>query len=106
MHCFFLVYGIAMGMTSVFQKPGKGGVYVNEKQIFVNKEHKDNVFRILYRDDKKRQIELYNAVSGKNYTEDADLEVVTLKHAIYMGMKNDLAFIVSDDLHLDRKSVV
>ena len=73
---------------------------MNEKQVFVNKEHKDNVFRILYRDDKTRQIELYNAVSGKNYTEDADLEVVTLKHAIYMGMKNDLAFIVSDDLHL------
>ena len=73
---------------------------MNEKQVFVNKEHKDNVFRILYRNDKTRQIELYNAVSGKNYTEDADLEVVTLKHAIYMGMKNDLAFIVSDDLHL------
>ena len=63
---------------------------MSEKQIFVNKEHKDSVFCILYRDDKKRQMELYNAVSGKRYTDTAGLEVVTLKHAIYMGMKNDV----------------
>lgn len=73
---------------------------MNEKQIHINREYKDNVFRILYRDDKERQMELYNAVSGRNYTDAAALQVVTLKHAIYMGMKNDLAFIVSDDLHL------
>ena len=73
---------------------------MSEKQILVNQKHKDNVFRILYRDDKKRQMELYNAVSGKNYTDAEELQVVTLKHAIYMGMKNDLAFIVFDDLHL------
>ena len=73
---------------------------MSEKQILVNQKHKDNVFRILYRDDKKRQMELYNAVSGKNYTDAEELQVVTLKHAIYMGMKNDLAFIVFDELHL------
>ena len=55
---------------------------MSEKQILVNQKHKDNVFRILYRDDKKRQMELYNAVSGKNYTDAEELQVVTLKHAI------------------------
>ena len=73
---------------------------MSEKQILVNREYKDNVFRILFRDDKERQMELYHAVSGKKCMDAADLQVVTLKHAIYMGMKNDLAFIVSDDLHL------
>ena len=70
------------------------------KQPLVVDEYKDTVFRILYRDDKGRQLELYNSVSGKNYTNADDLQVVTLKHAIYMGMKNDLAFLISDELHL------
>ena len=35
---------------------------MSEKQILVNQKHKDNVFRILYRDDKKRQMELYNRI--------------------------------------------
>ena len=73
---------------------------MSEKQILVNQKHKDNVFRILYRDDKKRQMELYNAVSGKNYTDAEELQVVTLKHAFYRGIKIDLAFIVFDDLNL------
>ena len=64
------------------------------KQPLVVDEYKDTVFRILYRDDKGRQLELYNSVSGKNYTNADDLQVVTLKHAIYMGMKNDLSFIL------------
>ena len=38
------------------------------KQPLVVDEYKDTVFRILYRDDKGRQLELYNSVSGKNYT--------------------------------------
>ncbi len=70
------------------------------KQPLVVDEYKDTVFRILYREDKGRQLELYNSVSGKNYTNADDLQVVTLKHAIYMGMKNDLAFLISDELHL------
>ena len=41
-----------------------------------------------------------NAVNGSHY-EDADaLEIVTLENAVYMGMKNDLAFIVDTGLLL------
>ena len=41
-----------------------------------------------------------NAVNGSHY-EDADaLEIVTLENAVYMGMKNDLAFIVDTGLFL------
>ena len=34
---------------------------------------------------------LYNAVSGKTYTDPEQLQIVTLENAVYMGMKNDLA---------------
>ena len=41
-----------------------------------------------------------NAGNGSHY-EDADaLEIVTLENAVYMGMKNDLAFIVDTGLFL------
>mgnify|MGYP002616688503 CR=1 FL=1 len=37
---------------------------------------------------------------GKCYTNAEDLQIVTLKNAIYMGMKNDLAFIMDMNLYL------
>ena len=50
--------------------------------------------------DKENLLSLYNAVNGRNYTNAEDLQIVTLKNAIYMGMKNDLAFIMDMNLYL------
>ena len=50
--------------------------------------------------DKENLLSLYNAVNGRNYTNVEDLQIVTLKNAIYMGMKNDLAFIMDLNLYL------
>lgn len=63
------------------------------------KQYKDTVFRMLFR-DKERLLELYNAVSGRNCTDPGMLEIVTLENAIYMGVKNDLAFLVDFHLYL------
>ena len=43
---------------------------------------------------------LYNAVSGKDYQNPEALNVVTLENAVYMGMKNDLAFVLETGLYL------
>lgn len=64
-----------------------------------NPNYKDTLFRLLYR-DKKELLPLYNAVRGTNYTNLDDLEIVTLENAIYMNMKNDLAFLVNCHLSL------
>ena len=64
-----------------------------------NIRYKDTVFRMLFK-DKKRLLGLYNAVSGKDYTDSEKLEVVTLESAVYMGMKNDLAFLIDFNLYL------
>ena len=65
----------------------------------VNRNYKDTVFRMLF-SDRKNLLSLYNAVNQRHYTDPEDLEIVTLENAIYMGMKNDLAFIIDTNLYL------
>lgn len=68
-------------------------------ELKVNRKYKDTVFRMLF-SDKERLLELYNAVSGKNYNNADELEIVTLENAVYMGMKNDLAFLLNMNIYL------
>ena len=72
-----------------------------EQSIFpvANRKYKDTIFRMLF-SDKKNLLSLYNALNGKNYSNCDQLEIVTLENAIYMSMKNDLAFILDLDLFL------
>lgn len=64
-----------------------------------NRKYKDTVFRMLF-SDRKNLLSLYNAINETSYTDAAQLEIVTLENAIYMGMKNDLAFIINTNLFL------
>lgn len=68
-------------------------------QPHVRRQYKDTVFRMLFK-DKARLLELYNAVSGGCLADPEALENVTLENAIYMGVKNDLAFLVDFHLYL------
>ena len=64
-----------------------------------NRKYKDTVFRMLF-SDKENLLSLYNAINRTEYEDVAELEIVTLENAIYMGMKNDLAFIIDMNLLL------
>ena len=59
----------------------------------VKRNYKDSVFRRLF-ENKEALIELYNALSGRNYSTETDLEIITLENSIFGDMKNDLAFII------------
>ncbi|MDD7627527.1 MAG: hypothetical protein PUJ54_04770 [Lachnospiraceae bacterium] len=61
--------------------------------------YKDRVFRILFK-EKKRLLELYNALNDTDYTNEDDLIVNTLENAIYMKMKNDISFVIDSDMCL------
>lgn len=67
--------------------------------VKANSHYKDTVFRMLFR-EKKELLELYNAVSKRSYTDPERLEIVTLEGAVYLGMKNDLAFLIDMNLYL------
>jgi len=64
-----------------------------------NRKYKDTIFRWLF-SDKENLLSLYNAVTGRNYTDADALDIVTLESAVYLGMKNDVAFLVDTRLYL------
>ena len=63
------------------------------------RDYKDRVFRMLFK-EKDRALELYNAMNGTTYTDADDLEITTLENALYLGMKNDVSFVLYDQLLL------
>ncbi len=68
----------------------------------VNDEHKDRVFKYLFGNPENRAwtLALYNAVNGSNYENPEEIEYNTIEDAVYLGMRNDVSFIIIDDLHL------
>ena len=68
----------------------------------VNDEHKDRVFKFLFGNPEHKDwtLALYNAVNGSNYGNPDDIEFNTIDDAVYLGMKNDVSFIILDELSL------
>lgn len=64
-----------------------------------NRLYKSRLFVMIF-EDKNNLLELYNAVTGKNYKDPELLEINTLENAIYMSMKNDLSFLIDARLSL------
>ena len=72
---------------------------MEETENRIQRNYKDTLFRMIFA-EKGRLLGLYNAVNGTNYTDSDGLEIVTLENAIYMNMKNDLAFLLGCTLNL------
>ena len=68
----------------------------------VNKEYKDRLFAFIFgREENKRwTLSLYNSINGTSYTDEDDIEITTMSDTVYMGMKNDVSFLISDMLNL------
>lgn len=61
---------------------------------------KDRLFRFLFEKDRDALLDLYNALNGTAYTDPSQLEIVTIESAVYVVMKNDLAYILSGTLNM------
>lgn len=72
---------------------------MEDKKPKAKREYKDTVFRMLF-SDKKNLLSLYNAVTGRAHENAEDFEIVTLDNAVYMGMKNDLSFLLDTHIYL------
>ena len=66
----------------------------------VNAKHKDRLFNFIFGREENREwtLSLYNAVNGSNYTDASLIEFTTLEDVLYLDMKNDTSFIISDTL--------
>ncbi len=71
----------------------------NDSIIKATRNYKDTLFRMIFKEPAEL-LQLYNAVNETNYTNPADLEIVTLENAIYLNMKNDVAFIIGCYLNM------
>lgn len=65
----------------------------------VNTQYKDRLFKLIFQ-EKKDLLELYNAVNHTSYNNPEDIEVNTMEDVIYMGMKNDISFVIHNVLNL------
>lgn len=68
----------------------------------INREHKDRLFHFLFGNAEHKEwiLSLYNAVNGSSYKNPDDIQIMTIGDVIYMGMKNDSSFIISDILSI------
>ena len=65
----------------------------------INHNHKDCLIRIAFR-EKKDLLELYNAINGSDYKDPEELIVYTLEDVVFLGIKNDISFLISEMLNL------
>ena len=64
-----------------------------------DRTYRDHVFRMLL-NEKERALEVYNAMNNSHYDNPDELEYTTLENAVYIGMKNDVSFLVDKSLAL------
>ena len=64
----------------------------------VNYHSKDRLFRFIFGnpENKAWTLSLYNAVNGSSYTDPETILITTIENILYMGMKNDLSFLISE----------
>ena len=68
----------------------------------INREYKDRLFSFIFgrEENKAWTLSLYNAMNGTAYDDENAIEIMTMSDTVYMGMKNDVSFLVSDMLSL------
>ena len=69
-----------------------------------NRQYKDRLFKAIFGRDneqsKKWRLELYNALNGTSYDNPNDIELTTIENVIYITMKNDVSFLIGDEMNL------
>ena len=73
--------------------------YDSKDRQKINRKYKDRLFRFIFQ-DKADLLELYNAINGTDYQNTEDLKITTLEDVLYLGMKNDLSFLLSASMNL------
>lgn len=67
-----------------------------------DKKYKDRLFHFLFGREERKDwtLSLYNAVRGSAYTEKDDIEINTIDEILYLGMHNDISFLIAGEMNL------
>ena len=65
-------------------------------------QYKDRLFNFIFgsEENKAWTLSLYNAINGSNYTDPDAIEIATIKEIMYLGMRNDVAFFITEEMNL------
>lgn len=68
------------------------------------KYENDRFFKIIFGNKKHKSwaLSLYNALNGSAYSAPENLHFIPVENALYLGMDNDVAFIIADTINLFR----
>ena len=64
--------------------------------------YKDRLFNFIFgsEENKAWTLSLYNTVNGTHYTDPERIEINTIREVLYMGMHNDVSFLVTLETNL------
>ena len=64
-----------------------------------NRQHKDTVFKDIFGSEKRKRyaLSLYNALNDTRYEDPDALDFNTLDNVLYLGMHNDVSFVIGDE---------
>lgn len=67
-----------------------------------NEKYKDRLFNFLFGSEENRAwtLSLYNAVNGSSYDDPSQIEFTTIREVMYLGMRNDVSFLVAGEMSL------
>ena len=68
----------------------------------VNREYKDSIFKFIFGNETRKEytLSIFNMINNSNYEDASQIEITTNEDIIYISMKNDVAFILYDDLNI------
>lgn len=68
----------------------------------LNKQYKDRLFKFLFGNPEYKELTLalYNSLNDSKHHNPDDLEIVTLEESVYINMKNDVSFLLSEELYM------
>lgn len=69
------------------------------KEEHTNREHKATLFHVLFNNN-ENALALYNAINNSAYDNPDDIIFTTLEDVIYIGMKDDMSFLIGHTLNL------
>ena len=65
-------------------------------------DYKDRLFNYIFGAEENRAwtLDLYNAVNGSHYSDPSAIEINTIKEILYLGMRNDVSFLLAGEMNL------